>query len=66
MGTGGLITGVADEALLTSAPYMQRAFVRGESRFLYACLSRGFNPSIVIISASRLLAVAAYKALKRK
>ena len=49
MGTGGLITGVADEALLTSAPYMQRAFVRGESRFLYACLSRGFNPSIVII-----------------
>ena len=65
-GTAALITGVADEALLTSAPHMQRAFVTGESRFLYACLSRGFDPSIVIISASRLLAVAAYKALKRK
>ena len=66
MGTGSLITGVAAEALLTSAPHMQRAFVGGESRFLYACLSKGFDPSIVIISASRLVAVTAYKALKRK
>jgi len=66
MGTSSLITGVAAEALLTSAPHMQRAFVGGESRFLYACLSKGFDPSIVIISASRLVAVTAYKALKRK
>ena len=66
MGTGSLITGSAAEALLTSAPHMQRAFVGGESRFLYACLSKGFDPSIVIISASRLVAVTAYKALKRK
>ena len=66
MGTSSLITGVAAEALLTSAPHMQRAFVGGESRFLYACLSKGFDPSIVIISASRLVAVTAYKALKRQ
>ena len=61
-----LFVSMDNESLLTSPSDMYRAFIVGESRFLLASLSKGFDPSIVIVSASRIHAVAAYKALKRK
>jgi DNA-binding NarL/FixJ family response regulator len=58
--------GVNDKALQKSLPDMYRQFVGGESRFLYACLSRKFDPSIVIVAESSFTIMAVYKALKRR
>ena len=57
--------GVNEKALQKSLPDMYRQFVGGESRFLYACLSRKFDPSIVIVAESSFTIMAVYKALKR-
>ena len=42
----------------------KKLFIVGETRFLLACLSRGFDPSFIQVSKSNLLFAANYKAVK--
>jgi DNA-binding NarL/FixJ family response regulator len=42
----------------------KRLFIGGESRFLLACLSTGFNPSFIYVGKSNLNSALAYKAIK--
>ena len=66
METDALRMGVNEKTLLKSSPDMYRQFVGGESRFLYACLSKEFDPSIVLVAESSFTVMAVYKALKRR
>lgn len=61
-----LFPGAAEVTSQNWVANMNKLFVGPESRFLYACLSKGFDPSIVIISESSFAVMAAYKALKRR
>lgn len=66
METDAFHPGLAEDTLLESAQNLYRLFVSGESRFLYACLSKGFDPSIGIVAESSFTIMAVYKALKRR
>lgn len=44
---------------------LSNIFVKGEARFLLACLAKDFDPSIVFIAQSNFLIASCFKALKR-
>ena len=47
-----------------SVKHFKRLFIGGESRFLLACLSTGFEPSFIYVGKSNLNFVLMYKAIK--
>ena len=42
----------------------KKLFIIGEARFLLACLSRGFDPSFIVVGKSNFEFAAGYKAVK--
>jgi DNA-binding NarL/FixJ family response regulator len=44
---------------------LSNIFIKGEARFLLACLAKDFNPSVVFVAQSNFLIASCFKALKR-
>lgn len=63
---GAMSSELADSVSPRADLDFSNLFVGGERRFLLACLSKSFNPSIVFVAESHFQLACSFKALKRK